>query len=263
MNKLDQSVDQHLKAIGASCPRLLFALQESPEAVWGEIMRMESACQAFEKACAGFHHEAADVFEVTVLVGALRAQMCQDGLMDYEEFAAFRQGVAAIQSCVDRLRNSFGRKSPRSNSARSDRHLKTYVFYCSNHLDAGRLAGLGEELGGETVKTIGLPCSGKVDVPYLVKALETGADGVAIVACKKSECRHFEGSARAHKRAEAVEALLEEIGFGKGRMTVVECAKDGAGQACEEIKRFIEQVKNLPPAGVPNAAVKQQECVVA
>ena len=77
------------------------------------------------------------------------------------------------------------------------------------------MADLGEDVGGATVKTIGLPCSGKVDVPYLLKALETGADGVVIVACKKKECRHLEGSLRAHKRAEAVESLLEEIGSAR------------------------------------------------
>ncbi len=258
MNKHDQTVDEHLGAIGAICPRLLYALQVSSEAVWGEIMRMESACRAFEKACFGLEKESAAVREIMTLVGDLRHQMAKDGLMDYEEFDAFRQEVAAVRSCANRLRNSFGDTSPGSN-----RRLKTYVFYCSNNLDAARLGGLGEEVGGDTVKTIGLPCSGKVDVPYLIKALETGADGVAIVACKKKECRHFEGSLRAHKRAEAVEALLEEIGFGAGRMAVIECAKDGAGRVCEEIKQFIEQVRRLPQAGIPSGAMNKQEQVVA
>ena len=146
---------------------------------------------------------------------------------------------------------------------KSTRHLKTCVFYCANHLEAERLAGLGAELGGDAVKTIGLPCSGKVDVPYLMKALETGVDGVVVVACKKKECRHFEGSLRAHKRAEAVEALLEEIGLGAGRMAVLECAEGGAGQVREEIKEFIEQVRNLPQLGASSGAVNKQERMVA
>ena len=224
-NELDQTVEQHLRTIGASCPRLLHALQASPEAVWGEIMRLESACQAFKTTCKGHREESAAVAEIMNLVSALRGQMAKDGLMDYEEFAAFREGVSAIQRCACRLRESLGHKGPKNS-----RLLKTYVFYCSNNLDAGRLAGFWGELGGDTVKTIGLPCSGKVDVPYLIKALETGADGVVVVACKKKECRHFEGSARAHKRAQAVESLLKEIGFGPGRMAVVECA-EGGGRA--------------------------------
>ena len=119
------------------------------------------------------------------------------------------------------------------------------------------------KLAGDTVKTIGLPCSGKVDVPYLVKALETGADGVAIVACKKKECRHFEGSSRAHKRAEAVESLLEEIGLGAGRMAVIECAQGGARQAGDQIKQFIERLRTLPQGPTPGDTMDKQEHRVA
>jgi len=258
MNELDQTFDESLRAIGASCPRLLYALQQSAEAVWGEIMRMESACHAFEEACSGFRDKSAVAREIMGLVEALRVQMAKDGLIDYEEFAAFRQGVSAILRCANRLRNSFGQQGPRSNPP-----LKTCVFYCSNNLDAASLAELGGQTNGDTVKTIGLPCSGKVDVPYLVKALETGADGVAIVACKKKECRHFEGSSRAHKRAEAVESLLEEIGLGAGRMAVIECAPGGARQAGDQIKQFIERLRTLPQGPTPGDTMDKQEHRVA
>jgi F420-non-reducing hydrogenase iron-sulfur subunit len=140
----------------------------------------------------------------------------------------------------------------------NNRALKTYVFYCSNNLDANQFAGLCHGLEGDTIKTIGLPCSGKVDVPYLMKAFETGADSVAVVTCKKDECRHFEGNLRAHKRAEAVESLLEEIGMTAGRMAVFECGKQDAGQVMGEIKQFINKVRNLPPA-----RVNKQESTVA
>ena len=129
----------------------------------------------------------------------------------------------------------------------TNRALKTCVFYCSNNLEANQLAGLGRGQVDDTIKTISLPCSGKVDVPYLMKAFETGADGVVIVTCQKNECRHFEGNLRAHKRAEAVESLLEEIGVAAGRMAVFECRKQDAGPALDEIKQFIERVRNLPP----------------
>jgi F420-non-reducing hydrogenase iron-sulfur subunit len=138
------------------------------------------------------------------------------------------------------------------------RAVKTYVFHCSNNLAADQFAGLCQGLAGDTLKTIGLPCSGKVDIPYLIKAFETGADGVAIVTCQKNECRHFEGNLRAHKRAEAVESLLEEIGLGAGRMAVFECGPQGAGRVLGEIKQFIERVRNLPPA-----RVNQQESTAA
>jgi coenzyme F420-reducing hydrogenase delta subunit len=144
----------------------------------------------------------------------------------------------------------------------NNRAVKTCVFYCSNNLEADQFDGLGSQ-EGDTVRTISLPCSGKVDVPYLIKAFETGADGVVVVTCPKNECRHFEGNLRAHKRAEAVESLLEEIGLPAGRMAVFECGQQGARQVLGEIKQFIDRVRNLPPARAPGGAVNKQESTVA
>ncbi len=134
----------------------------------------------------------------------------------------------------------------------SSRVLKTYVFYCSNNVDKDQLANRCLGLEGDTVKTIGLPCSGKIDIPYLVKAFETGADGVVIVSCKRNECQHLEGSLRAKKRAMAVESLLEEIGMDKGRMAVIELEKDGIERALAEIKDFFDSIRKLPQAQSSN-----------
>ena len=124
--------------------------------------------------------------------------------------------------------------------------INMYVFYCSNSIEPEQMAeGVGK-LNGVTVHTVSLPCSGKIDIPYLVKAFETGADGVVIVTCKQNECQHLEGNLRANKRAEAVESLLEEIGMGKGRMAVIMLKDGGVEEALGEIRDFLDRVKNLP-----------------
>ncbi len=124
----------------------------------------------------------------------------------------------------------------------SSRGLKTCVFYCSNHLQAEQFAALNQP----GFKTIGLPCSGKVDVPYLIKAFETGAEAVVIVRCQTNECRHVEGNLRANKRAEAVSALLQEIGCDGRRITVLECPEGGASQVISQIHEFHEIVEKMP-----------------
>ena len=78
------------------------------------------------------------------------------------------------------------------------------------------LAGLQDRFGGDGLMMLGLPCSGKMTIPYLLKAFEKGADGVVICACPEAECKQLEGNLRASKRAEAVDALIEEIGLGQG-----------------------------------------------
>jgi coenzyme F420-reducing hydrogenase delta subunit len=127
----------------------------------------------------------------------------------------------------------------------NDQIVKVHIFYCSNSIEPDQLVkGIGRGDGVE-VRMIGLPCSGKIDVPYLLKAFETGADGAAIVTCPKNECRHLEGNRRAQKRAEAVEALLEEIGLGQGRMSVITLKDGGVEQGIGEIKDFLNRVKKL------------------
>jgi F420-non-reducing hydrogenase iron-sulfur subunit len=137
----------------------------------------------------------------------------------------------------------------------NNKTLKIYVFYCSNGIEPEQMAtGIGK-LEDVAIKAISLPCSGKIDIPYLVKAFETGADGAVIVTCKQNDCQHLEGNLRANKRAEAVESLLEEIGMTKGRMSVVMLKDGGVGQAIDEIRSFINKVKNLPQTPISSVNV--------
>jgi F420-non-reducing hydrogenase iron-sulfur subunit len=254
MNTLDRTPDEQLRTIGAICPRLLSALHDGPEAVWGEIQAVETACRAFAESRHGVYAKAEAAMKMMGRVAALRAQMGKQGLMDDGDFAKFREDVLAIQQCAEALRGQADSPAPPDS-----RSLKSYVFHCSNFLDAGEFAGYCRRLYGESVKTVSLPCSGKVDVQYLTKAFETGADGVVIVTCKKLECRHFEGNLRARKRAEAVESLLEEIGLGAGRMAVIECGERGVGQVFDEIKHFLDRIKNLRQPCIRTSVPAAQE----
>lgn len=124
----------------------------------------------------------------------------------------------------------------------NNKALKIYLFYCSNSLDGNELSKCSDELKDHQLKSISLPCSGKVDIPYLVKAFETGADGVVIVTCELGQCRHLEGNIRAEKRAEAVDSLLEEIGVGIGRITVIHTKEGCIEETIDEIKKFCVRI---------------------
>lgn len=130
----------------------------------------------------------------------------------------------------------------------NNRASKIYFFYCSNSLDEKELSLCRNELKGHNLKVISLPCSGKIDIPYLVKAFETGADGVVIVTCELGQCRHLEGNMRAEKRAEAVDNLLEEIGAGTGRIAVIHIKEGQIEQTIGEIKNFCARITQAKPA---------------
>jgi len=51
------------------------------------------------------------------------------------------------------------------------------------------------------VKLVRLPCTGKTDIRYILKAFEEGADGAYIIACPIGNCHHVAGErARAAPR---------------------------------------------------------------
>ncbi|MCP4138128.1 MAG: hydrogenase iron-sulfur subunit [bacterium] len=122
---------------------------------------------------------------------------------------------------------------------------KMYVFCCADSFDVDEFeTGLGEE-GNKHYKVITLPCSGKADLLYMIKAFETGADGVVVVTCSKGECRYLEGNLRAEKRAEEVNVLLEEIGAGKGRLKVLQLTESGMGPVIRDMENFREQITRI------------------
>ena len=127
----------------------------------------------------------------------------------------------------------------------NDRPLKIYIFYCANSLDIEALRRCCGQQTDDLLKTISLPCSGKMEIIYLLKSFETGADGVILITCPKGECRHLEGNLRAHKRAQAVRALLEETGMARDCMHVTHFNKEGAvEQIASEIRHFCTRIRN-------------------
>lgn len=135
----------------------------------------------------------------------------------------------------------------------NNQSLKIYVFYCSSDPDIVEPIRSYSENKSE-MKTVPLPCSGKIDIPYLTKAFETGAGGVAVVICQQGECRFLEGELRAKKRAEAVDRLLDETGLGKGRIAVIQMKDGGAEQIMGELEDFRVRIKALS-SKIPGAGI--------
>lgn len=125
------------------------------------------------------------------------------------------------------------------------RLLKLSVMYCTNSFTPDDLNEHIMEGDGEELKMIGLPCSGKADLLYMVKAVEKGADGVVVMTCPKSECRYQEGSRRASMRAEGVNGILEETGLSKDRVRVISVDERGLEGAAQSIDAFKKELKEI------------------
>jgi F420-non-reducing hydrogenase iron-sulfur subunit len=125
-------------------------------------------------------------------------------------------------------------------------NVRVHVFCCSTSLQAADLQDAERSLSDTELKVISLPCSGKVNMPYLVKAFESGAHGVMVVTCKKDDCRYIQGSFRAKNRVQAVDELIAEIGLGRGRIMLASLDDDGVDGIVEKIRQFRKRISTLP-----------------
>ena len=129
--------------------------------------------------------------------------------------------------------------------------IKIHLFCCATSYDQAEIVR-GIRRLDIAPKVILIPCSGKLDILYLTKAFETGADGAAVMVCKEGECRYLEGNLRAKKRVAAVEKLLEETGLGADRLTVIQMDEGGVAKTLSRLEDFCRRIKAL--AGSPAGA---------
>jgi quinone-modifying oxidoreductase, subunit QmoB len=107
----------------------------------------------------------------------------------------------------------------RSATAEADGGPTIVAFCCQNSgLEAARMAeSFGMPLP-KGLKTVAVPCAGKVDIDYVMHALAEGADGVVIMACYNGNCKSENGSLYASWRAANAREKLESIGIEKDRI---------------------------------------------
>ena len=121
------------------------------------------------------------------------------------------------------------------------------VFYCSQQGEKVHqiLTGLDGSGGGE-FRRIPLPCSGKMEIIHLTKALESGADGVALFGCPEGACRYLVGSSRARGRVAHVGKILQEIGLEKDRLRRFVLGKqDNPDENVREMGKWVEKIRSL------------------
>jgi len=96
------------------------------------------------------------------------------------------------------------------------------------------------------IKTIQVPCTGRVDVIHLLKAIEDGADGVYVAGCLEGECHYISGNLKAKKRVHHVKNMLAEIGMEPER---VEMFNLSAGEGPRFAAIAIEMDKRIRDLG--------------
>jgi len=100
------------------------------------------------------------------------------------------------------------------------------------------------------VEVILLPCSGRVDIIHLLKALEGGADAVYVASCLEGECHYLTGNIRAKKRVNKLKKDLVQMGIEPEKLEMFNLSSSEGPRFAAICKEMSERAYKLGPSPV-------------
>jgi F420-non-reducing hydrogenase iron-sulfur subunit len=100
------------------------------------------------------------------------------------------------------------------------------------------------------IKVVRVPCTGKVDLVHILKAFESGVDGVYVAGCLEGECHFMTGNLRAKKRVLYVKQILEEVGIRGERVEMYNLSAAEGGRFAQIAREMTERIRELGPSPI-------------
>ena len=138
-----------------------------------------------------------------------------------------------------------------------DNGLHLVAFCCANSsAKAAELSKAPFQVDAVTVRLAQLACSSKIQVLHVLRALETGADGVALWTCPQDSCRFGRGCLRAAKRMERARRILDQIKVG-GRRVFLQPLDPNEPEALDKaLSKAAQQLIELGKSPLKTVGVK-------
>ena len=124
------------------------------------------------------------------------------------------------------------------------------AFVCQWCTYAGAdLAGTSRMKYAPNVRIVKLPCSGRIDPLFLVKAFEQGADGVLVSGCHPGNCHYVSGNLLARRRFTVFRELLSFLGLERERLQFSWVSAAEAVKWTEVVDAVTAQIRAFGPRG--------------
>lgn len=115
--------------------------------------------------------------------------------------------------------------------------------YCSYEA-ADRAGGLRKSYPQE-LKIIRVPCSGRIDLDHILRALENGAEGVLVLGCHPGDCHFKTGNKRAYGRYLLLKKMLKEAGIDEKRVKFDWISASEDEKFIKVVNDFVDTIKSL------------------
>ena len=121
------------------------------------------------------------------------------------------------------------------------------VAFCCTYCaySAADLAGSMRLNYSPYVRIIKLPCTGKVDPLFILKAFEKGADGAFVAGCLEGSCHFVNGNINARKRVGYTKGLLQDVGINPERLEMFNLSSSMGRRFAEICDLMTDKIRAL------------------
>jgi len=109
------------------------------------------------------------------------------------------------------------------------------------------LAGTSRKKYPANIKIIKVPCSGRVDPLFILKALQLGFDGVLVSGCHPGDCHYQTGNFRARRRVAITKKFLEYMGVEPQRIQASWVSASEGAKFGEVVTEVTKELKEIGP----------------
>lgn len=125
---------------------------------------------------------------------------------------------------------------------------KIVGFACQWCTYAGAdLAGTSRLQYPATVRLIRVPCSGRVNPAFVLRAFQRGADGVLVAGCHPGDCHYTSGNLFTRRRYSLVKRFLEYLGLEPERFRVEWISAAEGKRFAQVIREMTADLERLGP----------------
>ncbi len=126
---------------------------------------------------------------------------------------------------------------------------KVAAFVCSwcSSLSAD-LAGAEEGGYPANARLVRVPCAGRINPLFVVKALQEGADGVLVSGCHPGDCHYISGNLVARRKFALLKNFLGYLGIEAGRVQFSWVSASEGPRFAALMKKVVADIKELGPA---------------
>lgn len=125
---------------------------------------------------------------------------------------------------------------------------KIIGFLCNWCSYAGSdLTGTSRTQYPPNIRIIRVPCSSRVDPAFILKALQTTADGVLVSGCHPGDCHYITGNYYARRRFLVTRELLKFVGYDEKRVQFSWVSAAEGAKFAQVVKKVTDDIKELGP----------------